>query len=78
MSIDILSLSKVMIMKLKIFGIYWKKWIMITKEYWLKDINLIDTIEELRAWYIGKRLNEQIIKDKNKEIIRYSKESDKV
>ncbi len=39
---------------------------------------MIDTIEELRAWYIGKRLNEQIIKDKNKEIIRYSKESDKV
>ena len=39
---------------------------------------MIDTIEELRAWYIGKRLNEQIIKDKNKEIIRYSKESDRV
>ncbi len=39
---------------------------------------MIDTIEELRAWYVGKRLNEQIIKDKNNEIIRYSKESDRV
>ncbi len=39
---------------------------------------MIDTIEELRIWFVGKRLNEQIIKDKNNEIIRYSKESDRV
>ena len=37
---------------------------------------MIDTIDELRVWFVGKRLRE--IKDKNNEIIRYSKESDRV
>ena len=46
--------------------------------YLVRLYYMIDMIEQLRIWFVGKRLNEQIIKDKNKEIIRYSKESDKV